>query len=378
MAALNQLIVYEVQLQIMIRLICSRSVIILKWEQISMSIHITRSPIRVKLCTHAPIIVDRDLCCEQSKNFSFKANLLGSQLNLPGWYHELNYENDCNLREYLRFGVENGFLIVDEGADILPYENSNYKSVEVGPAHQFVDNLIKTELANGKYVIAEEKPLCVHALGAVPKKNSHKYRPITDCKHPIGSSINHHMSSTFREFCYTTVDKVIDLIKPGFFMSSVDIASAYRSILIHPSNWKYQGIRWPIDGTKTYLYDTHLCFGVRCAPYLFTQVSNFVLRCLKRSGFHLCTVYLDDFLLIGKYEEECRNAQATLIEILRSLGFHIAWEKCVSPSQCITYLGVTFDSKEMSVSLPPSKMDKLHHDIAYFMGKNRATKRQIQ
>lgn len=105
---------------------------------------------------------------------------------------------------------------------------------KLAPAHQFVDNLIKTELANGKYIIADGKPHCVHALGAVPKKESHKYRPITDCKRPIGSSINHHMSSIFKEFCYTTVDKVIDLIKPGFFMASRDIASAYRSTCSGP------------------------------------------------------------------------------------------------------------------------------------------------
>lgn len=86
------------------------------------------------------------------------------------------------------------------------------------------------------------------------------------------------------------------------------------------------------------------------------------------------TVYLDDFLLIGRNEDESTKAQTTLIDILRSLGFYISWDKCVSPSQCITYLGVTFDSREMTVSLPPSKMEKLCHEIT----KNRATKRQIQ
>lgn len=322
--------------------------------------------------------MDKAIQCEQARNDSFYVNKLGSQLNLPGWYHELYYENDSNLHDYLMFGVSNGFLIVDKEADIPRYECSNYHSVEKGPAHNFIDNLLKSELADGKYVIADTKPHCIHALGAVPKKETGKWRPITDCKRPIGTSVNSYMSTTFREFTYTTVDNVIELIKPGYFMSSVDIASAYRSILIHPSNWKYQGICWNIDDVSRYLYDTHLCFGARCAPYLFTQVSNFILRCLKRRGFELCTVYLDDFLLIGRTKEECMQAKSTLISILRSLGFRIAWNKCVSPSQKITYLGVTFDSKEMTVSLPPSKMDRLHHEINFFMSMNRATKRQIQ
>lgn len=328
--------------------------------------------------SYAPIIVNNDLQCETTYSSSFPANELGSQLNIPGWLHELRHENDLNLRDYLSYGVQNGFLVVDSDAEIPTYECKNYGSVSVGPAHDFVDKLINSELVNGKYIISKSKPHCIHALGAVPKRDSLKWRPITDCKRPIGVSINSHMSSTYREFCYTSVDRVIDMVKPGYFMASVDIAAAYRSILIHPSNWKYQGIVWDIDGVPTYLCDTHLCFGIRCAPYLFTQVTNFVLRCLQRRGFSLCTVYLDDFLVMGESESQCLEAQLTLISILRSLGFYIAWDKCVAPTKCITYLGVTFDSNEMTVSLPTSKMERLHREIAFFLPKNRATKRQIQ
>lgn len=76
-----------------------------------------------RYCFYAPVIVNKTLQSVQSNDFSFSANLLGSQLNLPSWYHELSHKNDQNLRVYLRFGVENGFLIVDEGAEIHPYEN---------------------------------------------------------------------------------------------------------------------------------------------------------------------------------------------------------------------------------------------------------------
>lgn len=107
------------------------------------------------------------------------------------------------------------------------------------------------------------------------------------------------MSETFQEFCYSSVDSVIASIKPNMFMSSVDIASAYRSILVHPSQWIFQGVSWPLDGRDTYLLDTRICFGLRCAPYLFTQVTNFVKRCLQRRGFTGISVYLDDFLVTG-------------------------------------------------------------------------------
>lgn len=186
------------------------------------------------------------------------------------------------------------------------------------------------------------------------------------------------MSSTFHEFCFTSVDHVVEMVQPGMYMASVDIKSAYRSIMVHPDQWHYQGVKWELDGVPTYLMDTHICFGLRCAPYLFTQVSNFVLRCLQHRGFVRATVYLDDFLVLGDTREKCLAAQSCLIHILRSLGFDIAWEKCVSPTQCLTYLGVTFNSKEMSVSVPTEKMSKLHRELDFFKDRKRATIRQIQ
>lgn len=223
------------------------------------------------------IIYSPDLNCVYSADFSFPANELGSQMNIQGWRHELEFENDTNLKNYLSFGIENGFLIVDEHCDIPPYECANYSSVLSGEPWECIDGIIRKELSCGKYVRAIEKPHCVHSLGAVPKKGTSKWRPITDCKRPVGSSIDSFMSTTFHNFCYATIDNVIEILQPGMFMASLDISAAYRSVLIHPSQWKYQGISWHIEGQQTYLLDTHLCFGLRCAPYLFTQISNFIV-----------------------------------------------------------------------------------------------------
>lgn len=128
------------------------------------------------------------------------------------------------------------------------------------------------------------------------------------------------MLSMFREFCFTSVDQVVEIIQPHDYSASIDIKSTYRSIMVHPDQWHYQGIKWELEGVPTYRMNTHICFGLKCGPYLFTQVSNFVLRCLKGRGFVRCTVYLDDFLVLGNTQEECLAAQSCLIHILRSLG----------------------------------------------------------
>lgn len=330
-----------------------------------------------RYCSYAPVVYTHDLMCCTVKSSSFPANKLGSLLNIPGWLHELTYENDRNLREYLLAGVQHGFFIVDQEVVIPTYEGKNYFSVTKGEAHTFINDLIISELRDGKFVVASSKPHCIHAVGAVPKRSG-GWRPITDCKRPIGSSINSFMTTTYKEFCYSTVDNVIELIRPGCYMASVDIQAAYRSILVHPTQWTYQGISWTLNGKPTFLCDTHVCFGLKCAPYLFTQVTNFVLRCLKRRGFDRCLVYLDDYLVLGDTRQQCEDAQLTLISILRSLGFYVSWKKCAAATQIITYLGVVFNSRDMSVSLTSEKMSRLQQEIAFFTDKTRATKLQVQ
>ena len=301
-----------------------------------------------------------------------------SQWNLPAWLWELGHENDSQLRDYLRFGVTHGFYIVDNDACIPEYECKNYRSATSGEAFAFIDSLITREVALGKYVVSATKPQCVHSLGAVPKKNG-KWRPITDCRQPLGSSINNHMSSTFREFSYATVDQVIELVTPNCFMATVDISAAYRTVTVNPAHWKFQGVSWAINGVDTYLMDTHICFGpMRCAPYLFTQISNFVVRCLQRRGYGKVISYIDDYIVFGDTRESCLEAQQCLMELLGSLGFLVAWDKCSAPSQVVTYLGVEFNSSLMTVSLPAQKLSKLLHEIGFFIDRTRATKRQIQ
>lgn len=120
---------------------------------------------------------------------------LRSQLNHTGWLHELSFESDICLREYLVEGITNGFRIIDNGASIESYECENNNSITKGPAKEYIDNLIHQEVMEGKYIVSGTKPFVVHALGAVPKSDN-TFRPITDCKQPLGQSINNFMEET--------------------------------------------------------------------------------------------------------------------------------------------------------------------------------------
>lgn len=300
-----------------------------------------------------------------------------SQMNLNGWRHELGFETDMQLKDYLWNGVKDGFHIIDCDAEVPQYECFNYSSALQGKAHEMIDELIRTEIAEGKYILSKTKPRNVHAIGAVPKSD-HSYRPITDCKRPLFASVNNYMNTTHQSFSFATVDDVADLMVPHCYMASVDISAAYRSITINPSDWDSQGISWIVDGEKKYYKDTRLCFGAKCAPFLFTQISRFITRCMARRGFVNVIGYIDDFWISEQSFDRCAAAQAALLELLGDLGFRVSWHKCISPCQSIRYLGIIFNSVSMTMSLPQDKILKVKHELSFFVVRTRATKHQLQ
>lgn len=306
-----------------------------------------------------------------------KVGGLPSQMNLKGWLHELSFEHDQHLRDYLIQGITDGFKILDENVEISEYECHNYKSASQGEAHAFITELIQKEIAEGKYIKSHSKPHNVHAIGAVPKKDK-TYRPITDCKRPVSISVNNYMNNTHQQFTFSTVDDVTEMITQGCYMSSIDISAAYRSISIHPNDWDHQGIAWYGEDGMQYYKDTRLCFGVKCAPYIFTKISQFIVRCMNRRGFMNVIGYIDDFWIAEPTYQRCAQGQLALISLLGDLGFRVSWAKCVSPSTSIRYLGIVFNSNDMTLSLPEDKMQKLNTEIQFFKQKDRATKHQLQ
>lgn len=258
-------------------------------------------------------------------------------MNYKGWMHGLSFEPDNSLREYLMEGITQGFKIVDQGAKIESYECTNYNSVLKGPAHDNVDSLLDQEISEGKYIRCDTKPLVVHALGAVPKSDN-TFRPITDCRRPIGESINIFMAHTHQPFNFSMVDDIADMVSPGCYMSCTDIKSAYCSVSIHPDDRKYQGISWVREGIQTYFVDTRLCFWVCCAPYIFTQISKFIVNCMSRRGYNKVVGYIDDFWVAGNTPQECQEAHHALIKLLRDLGFGISWKKLIGPSTHVLIL----------------------------------------
>ena len=252
-------------------------------------------------------------------------------------------------------GVVNGFQLVPADTVIVPAEMDNYSSSTNPHIRDKVEGTLLEEIDAGNYILSDCKPLIVSALGAVPKPDSDEPRLIHDCSMPLGKGVNSYIEIEKQSF--QTLDDAARLIGKDYFLAKVDLRRAYRSVPVHPSNYKALGLKWRFKNSDTfsYLFDTKLPFGASSAPGIFHRLTQSVRRMMLNRGFSGIVVYLDDFLIIGKTYQECKTAFDTLCELLISLGFTISPTKVVEPCQVLTFLGIEINTTTLSFSLPGEK-----------------------
>ena len=286
--------------------------------------------------------------------------------------------NNPTLKEkYLEvlWGVTDGFPIVDS---VPPkYVCENYNSITVGGAESKMTEILTRELKEGIVSQVVSQPHCVHALGAVPKGET-GIRNITDCSRPIGKSVNYHCESLISSFCFKSVEDVVSLLHENWFMSVIDIKAAYRAVPIREEHRKFQGFSWFMDGKKCWYVDNRLCFGLKLGPKYFNLLSNMIYDVLTVCYNVNIVNYLDDFITLASTEHECEIARDTVVNVLRFLGFHVAYEKLGCPSKCVTYLGIIIDSVRMELRLPGAKLHKLIELIKSIEVQKRVSKKNLE
>ena len=299
-------------------------------------------------------------------------------LQLHAWEDELPVSDPH--RAWLLSGIWDGFHVVDlpDSSVVAEVDIENYRSATCQEHRAQVEQQIIEELENGRYVVTNEKPPIVSALGAIPKRNR-SVRLIHDCFRPSGHAVNDYCTKD--PFQYQSISDATDMLKPGYYMCKVDCASAYRSVKVHKSNYPTLGLKWHFSGNRegpTYFVDTRLSFGARRAPFICHHLGQAVRRIMHKKGYTTIVNMLDDFLVIGKTEAGCWEALMMLLRLLRKLGFAINYNKVTSPSRRLVFLGILLDSDSMTVELPQDKIQDLEKTLRDMAGKSKVSKKALQ
>ena len=188
------------------------------------------------------------------------------------------------------------------------------------------------------------------------KKASGSWRPIIDL-----STLNLFITSS--RFHMETPRSVLNSIRPGDWMISLDLQDAYLQVPVHHDSRRF--LRFVLDG-KPFQFRV-LCFGLTTAPQVFTRIMAPVSAILHRHGVRMLR-YLDDWLILASSEIACLQSRDRLLAVCTELGIQVNLTKSsLVPSQSIVYLGMEILSLPFIARPTPTRAGNLIRLIEEFL-----------
>ena len=157
------------------------------------------------------------------------------------------------------------------------------------------------------------------------------------------------------QFRMETSVSVLQSLRPGDCMVSLDLQVAYLQVPVHPDSRRF--LRFCI-GSKVFQFKA-LCSGLSSAPQVFTRVMAPVSSIMHRFGFRILR-YLDDWLFLRSSFQEISRARDFLLWLCEQLGILVNHSKStLTPSQRIICLGMTLQSRPLRAFPTHARVQKV-------------------
>ena len=285
------------------------------------------------------------------------------------------------LAQFFLNGIAEGFKVGhDYGSVCLRSARNN---LDTALQHKEVTSeYLQTEIDNkrvaGPFSREDTIGVQISRFGVIPKNHQpDKWRLIVDLSFPKGHSVNDGLPKSLCSLLYISMDDAIDHIiatGPHTLLAKIDIKNAFRLLPVHPADRYLLAMEW-----KNAIYlDTCLPFGLQSAPKLFNILAELLAWIVQRNGVTFSIHYLDDFLTMGPpHSTTCSQNLCIFTEVCARLGVPFALEKLEGPSTCLTFLGITLDTRRMEIRLPEEKLLHIRNEILNWLPKKNATKREI-
>ncbi|XP_021354869.1 uncharacterized protein LOC110451275 [Mizuhopecten yessoensis] len=288
-------------------------------------------------------------------------------INAPVGIRPHDTESACT--EHFEFGPQD-ITVNHKGAIDYPKQMDEYLKREV-EAEAILGPLEVNPLST---------PIKLSPLNSVPKRDSKERRIILDLSLPKGKSVNAHIpKDTYLgkpiNLTYPRVDDLVELVKEkgkGCHLFKRDLKRAYRQIPIDPGDIHLVGYMW---SGKIYL-DRVLSMGLRSAAYICQRLTSAVSFICLQAGYYILN-YLDDF---GGAEEQSKSKDAFeyLGAVLHNCGLVESLEKAVPPSTRMVFLGVLFDTENLTLEVPSFRLQEIMDLLVVWLDKEVASLQHIQ
>ena len=309
-------------------------------------------------------------------NYSCARVPLPSGLNMSEWRLLLRGYHDYRIVEY-------GWPIgIDRRAPLQLYGKNHTSATAYGAD---VEHYIATELEHGALLGPFAGPptnSCHYSpLMTRPKRDSFFRRVIIDLSWPRGLSVNDGISRTD----YIDGPLTISLPVPedmeravvragrGSFMYKTDLSRGYRQLRVDPLDWPFLSFR----NASAHFMDICPPFGLRSSAIAMQRVSQAIIHLHARRGY-ASMAYIDDF---GGVEGALTKAAAAfdaLQGIMDRLGMVQAESKVCRPARAMVWLGIQFNTLDMSMAIPKTKLAEVMECVIALGDKKRATRKEMQ
>ena len=189
--------------------------------------------------------------------------MVNTPLRWSEWERELASHSDLKFSSYIAEGVREGFRVgFDHSVNLAGGRPSpNMRSAIDHPDP--IDQYVTEELHAGRMLRLPPGTVGIHVshFGVIPKPHQRgKWRLITDLSSPKGWSVNDGVAPSLCSASYASVDDAVRCILSlgvGALLAKFDMASAYRTVPVHPVDRMLLGMRW----RETCLWTAHSRLG---------------------------------------------------------------------------------------------------------------------
>ena len=141
---------------------------------------------------------------------------------------------------------------------------------------------------------------------------------------------------TYTKFKMDHIDKVLQLIRPGDFFSSLDLVSAYQYFWIKEAYHHYFQFSWR---GQFYCYVT-MPQGFSDSPRMFVKCTAPIMAVLWQALVDI-VIYIDNTFLRAPSPGLLRHNLSITRELFQNCGLTINEEKsCTVPTQIMDFLGL--------------------------------------
>ena len=305
---------------------------------------------------------------------------LDHQINIEAWRAVQHRLEDKQLVDFLQYGFPVGYC-----SDRVPAVGLvNHSSARAHPEQ--VEKYLNTECDKEAMMgPMQGQPFVewsrVNPMMTRPKRDSSDLRVILDLSFPDQFSVNAAIPKNSLEGSVfkmrlpnpDTLAAKIRELGEDCLLYKVDLSRAYRQLRSDPFDWALLGVQWE----ESHFIDTAIPFGLRHRASACQRTTQAVA--------HLTKILFDAF--IAPYVDDSAGAALPgdadvhydqLLELMITLGLAAAEAKCQRPLSTLTWIGVLFNAKTMTMSISVEKINETIDLCKEFLASITITHKKMQ